>query len=521
MDKIRAFVSSVEKELASERRSIKRLLTVDASLGEYFTPILYELEPASSARATAQCVELVGTCQLFILIVGQRAGFMVGDISITHKEFERAAERHAAGAMKILVFIKKVTGEREPGAKALLEAVRATGVKYKEFDSLETLDDAVQRALRQALRDGWGISNLPASASQAKFALAAASDAENNIVSLFNEDLDFDIARKMIARWDQMDARDLKKQAIAQRLNELGHVVKRPNGKVQATLAGAIVLGKRPSAARGLRSFCITAEAYAGTNVSGRVNDHMVIEGSVLKLVDGALAFVSRNTRQRTRVLGARRIEIHEYPQEAVREAIVNAIAHRSYEDTGARIVLRVFHDRVSVTSPGLPPGSLTPARLKVGDANPVARNPLIAQSLFHLEQMEQRGTGFRRIGAFVGPTGLRSFDLAVLDGFFTLTLMGPSDAIEHMALPASVIADLLPPSRLDGLNERQRDMAERLVRGETLTSRDCEQRYKVTRDTTARDFKALVDSGVAARLGGGRSIRYVFVDFAATRSSD
>lgn len=521
MEKIRAFVSSVQNELVSERSSIKRLLTLDASLGEYFTPILYELEPASSAAAIAQCVNLVRTCELFILIVGQKAGFMVGDVSITHQEFQRAAELHAAGAMKILVFIKKATGEREPGAKELLESVRLTGVKYKEFDGLESLDDAVQKALRQALRESWGISDLTASPRQAKSALAAASDAENKIVKVSVDDLDLNTARKMIARWDHIDASSHNARAVIQRLTQLGHVVGLRKGEARATLAGAIVLGKRPSTAPGLRSFCITAEAYAGADVSGRVNDHSVIEGSALELVSGALAFVSRNTRHRTRVVGARRIELDEYPQEAVREAVVNAIAHRSYEDTGGKIVLRVFRDRLTIASPGAPPGSLTPARLKLGDANPVARNPLIAQSLFHLDLMEQRGTGFRRLRAFVGATGLRSFNLAVTDGFFTLTLTGPGEAIDSVALPASVIADLLPPSRLDGLNQRQRDMAERLVRGETLTSRDCEERYKITRDTSARDFKALLESGVAARLGRGRSTRYVFVDFVAQHASD
>jgi len=514
-------VSSVEKELAGERRSITRLLTLDASLGEYFTPILYEHEPASSAKAIAQCVKLVETCQLFILIVGQKAGFMVGDLSITHKECERAAELHAAGTMKILVFIKKATEKRETGAEALLESVRSTGVKYKEFDGLDSLDGAVQKALRQALRESWGISDLPVSSSQAKSALAAASDAENKVVKVSVDDLDLNIARKMITRWDKVNASPLKKQAVVQRLIELGHVVELRNGEARATLAGAIVLGKRPSAAQGLRSFGIKAEAYSGVDVSGRVNDHAVVEGSSLDLVGGALAFVSRNTRHRTRVVGARRIELDEYPEEAVREAVVNAIAHRSYEDTGARIILRVFNDRVTVASPGAPPGSLTPAKLMVGDANPVARNPLIAQSLFHLDQMEQRGTGFRRILAFVSATRLRSFDLAVAGGFLVLTLTGPGEAIDSMALPASVIADLLPPSKLDGLNQRQRDMAERLVRGETLTSRECEKRYEITRDTSARDFKALLDGGIAARVGGGRSTRYVFVDFVAEHSSD
>lgn len=520
MDKIRVFISSVQKELENERHSIRRLLTLDASLGEYFTPILYELEPASSAKAIEQCVKLVGTCQQFILIVGRTAGFMVDDVSITHQEFNRAAELHARDKMKILVFIKAGKGKRDPGAEALVEAVRQSGVKYKEFADLDALDEAVQKALRQTLRDSFDDPALAATPSAARQALLEASDAENRPTKLDVDQLDMGVARTLVAAWDGLEPAGLKKPAVVQRLLDLGHLVQAGRGTV-ATLGGAVVLGSKPSSAPGLRSFHITAEAYAGREVSAKVIDQAVIEGAAPDLVQGALAFVARNTRHPTRVVGARRITLDEYPEEVLREAVVNAVAHRSYDDTGGRIVVRVFSDRVTVSSPGALPGSLTPQRLKSGKANPMARNPLIAQSLFHLHLMEHRGSGFQRIRSFVETSGLKDFDVALEDGFVVLTLFGPGEDIETIPLPPSVVQDLLPARKLDRLNDRQRDIAARLARGETLTSRECEALYGVTRDTTARDFAALVDAGVAARVGGGRSTHYVFVGFAGRQSSD
>lgn len=56
--------------------------------------------------------------------------------------------------------------------------------------------------------------------------------------------------------------------------------------------------------------------------------------------------------------------------------------------------------------------------------------------------------------------------------------------------------------------------MVERLTRGETLTSRDCETIFGISRDTATKDFRALIEAGVAERVGAGASTRYVLRGF-------
>lgn len=298
------------------------------------------------------------------------------------------------------------------------------------------------------------------------------------------------------------------------RLTVRGHLRRDGKDAVQVTRLGAIMLGKDPTKDRALINAVISAEAYDGQRPSARPRDQRLIIGPAEKLLGEALAFVGRNTRHPDRVIGARRVSLDEYPAEVIREAVVNAVAHRSYEETGSRIRLQVFSDRIVVTSPGITPAPLTPQRLKSGHASPQSRNPLLAQSLYRLGLMENRGTGIERIRSIGEAAGLKGFDIRATDGNLELTLLGPGEAIETMALPPDHLEKVLPASKRDLLNERQRDMAARLGRGETLTSRQCAELYKVTRDTTVRDFRTLIAAKVAVQVGKGRSTSYVLFGF-------
>lgn len=81
---------------------------------------------------------------------------------------------------------------------------------------------------------------------------------------------------------------------------------------------------------------------------------------------------------------------------------------------------------------------------------------------------------------------------------------------MNRLRLPAGTDVALVPPSVEDQLNKRQKKMVELLVNGEELTSRMCEGIFGITRDTASRDFKKLISSEIATKIGGGRSTRYV-----------
>jgi len=96
----------------------------------------------------------------------------------------------------------------------------------------------------------------------------------------------------------------------------------------------------------------------------------------------------------------------------------------------------------------------------------------------------------------------------ALTDERGQVTFSGPGDDLERIRVPEKQL--LVTPAVEVQLNERQKRMVLLLVQGEELTSRRCEEAFGVTRDTANRDFKLLVELGLAQREGKGRSTRYV-----------
>ena len=77
-----------------------------------------------------------------------------------------------------------------------------------------------------------------------------------------------------------------------------------------------------------------------------------------------------------------------------LREALVNTVAHRSYAITGSKILVEVYNDRIDITSPGALPNNMTTESVRAG-GHPRSRNELMANVLFVLGMMEQRGRGW------------------------------------------------------------------------------------------------------------------------------
>jgi len=113
-------------------------------------------------------------------------------------------------------------------------------------------------------------------------------------------------------------------------------------------------------------------------------------------LVEQAVEFVRRNTGVSARLAdGARREEFRAYPEEAVREAIVNALVHRDYLLSGTDIELSIYEDRLEVISPGKLPNGITPERMIAGCR--ASRNQLIKDVMRDYGYLEHMGMGVPR----------------------------------------------------------------------------------------------------------------------------
>lgn len=502
---LRIFVSSVQKELEDERLIVQNLVSTDPFLAAHCVPVLYEFEPASPNKALKGCLESLDGCNVYLLIVGVEYGTPVGKISITHAEYRRAKENN----LPVLAFIKGERHvQREKGTVALLAELDADAPKYKRFGNVIELQKEVRAALVKLLQDQFGIAPTSDENEIAGQTIEATSAFESRPLDRVRwRDLDLDVARRLIAAAEQRKPDALTKDDLLAGAALRGLVWHEPtSGEHYATAAGIVLLAKDPSAV--FPQCRILADAYRGAEPDGTPRDHEDIRGPMPLAIERAIAFIDRNTRHPMRIVGLNRVRLDEYPVDGLREALVNAVAHRQYEDAGRKILLEVFADRVVLSSPGLPPKPITLANLRKGKYRPCSRNPVLAQCLSYFHRIEERGSGFRRMRDQMLDHGLDQPILGSDTGYFQITFPGPGENIERLRAHEKQL--LVTPAVEDQLNERQRIILAHALEIGSVTTGWCMETLGIVRDTAHRDLVGLVDMGILARKGSGRGARYV-----------
>ncbi|MCU0558849.1 MAG: helix-turn-helix domain-containing protein [Desulfobacterales bacterium] len=503
-NKLNIFVSSVQKELEDERVIIQNLLSTDAFLSAHTAPVLYEYEPASADKALDGCIRTLKTCQVYVLIVASQYGKRVGKLSITHTEYQCAKK----AMLPILAFIKGDRSlKREDGTEVFLKELDDDGFKYKRFGNVVELQKEVRAAVLKLLKERFGISPSSDENQIAEQTIEATSAFESQLLKRIPwKKLDHQVARRMIAAAESSKPEKITQPQLIAGASLRGLVWHdSASGEHYATAAGIVMLAKDPSA---VFPHCrILADAYRGNEPDGDPRDHEDIRLPMPLAVDRAIAFIDRNTRHPMRIVGLNRVRLDEYPSEALREALVNAVAHRQYEDAGRKIMLEVFSDRVVVSSPGLPPAPITLASLRKGRYRPCSRNPVLAQCLSYFHRIEERGSGFRRMRDQTLEHGLDAPEIGTDTGYFQVVFPGPQDNIERLKAPMAQL--VVTPTIEAQLNKRQKKMLKWLAEGEELTSRRCEAEFGITRPIAAQDFAKLTELGLAERVGAGRSTRY------------
>ena len=195
-------------------------------------------------------------------------------------------------------------------------------------------------------------------------------------------------------------------------------------GRALPSAGGLLLFGVRPK--KYLPQAGISAAAYTGTEKDYDARERAVLRGAVVSLfpesladvgpaypglpptfseagsavesgvIEQAMDFVRRNiTIAATIGNGGRRVERWDYPIEAVREAIVNAVAHRDYTISVMDIELSIYADRLEIISPGRLPNTVTVDKMRVGYR--ASRNELLKEVLRDYRYVEATGLGVPR----------------------------------------------------------------------------------------------------------------------------
>ena len=228
-------------------------------------------------------------------------------------------------------------------------------------------------------------------AEMQRFASGQSFD-ERPMPALDPEALDFRVASELFAPIRKLTRRNL----------ETLRLLTPHQGRPVPTIGGVLLFGRDRLAH--FPDAWIQAGRFEGTDKAA-ILDHAELEMPLVQAIEEAIAFVEKHSSRGAAIGRVRRKDRWSLPPVAVREAIVNAVAHADYSQHGAPIRIAIFDDRLDVESPGLLPFGLTLGDLPLGVSK--LRNRVIGRVLHELGLVEQWGSGVPRMLAACRESGL------------------------------------------------------------------------------------------------------------------
>jgi ATP-dependent DNA helicase RecG len=219
------------------------------------------------------------------------------------------------------------------------------------------------------------------------------------------------------------------------------------------------------------------------------------LSGPLARIIERAWNIVFEEMRVGAMVNGLEREELPEYPRFAVRESLVNAVAHRDYRIRGRRIEIRMYADRLEIISPGGLPGYMTLDNLV--DEH-FSRNPRLVNGLFQWGYIEELGLGIDQMIEDMVQTGHPPPDFRATPHSFTVTLLNRRDRTAV-------------PKWTRSMNERQTRALSFVRETGSITNREYRQLCPdVSPETLRLDLSDLVDKGLLLKIGSKKGTYYI-----------
>lgn len=469
----RIFLSSVQKELAAERRAVCDYVRGDALLGQYFDVFLFEELPAQDRRVDELYLDFVERSAVYLGIFGNEYGWEDEEgVSPTEREFDRATVKRK----NRLVFVKGADDDRRhPKTRALIRKAEHQLVRRRFLDTSDLIR-LVYASLIEHLEACGVLSRRPFDAASALDAALSEVDPEK-------------LQRFLERARDERNYAVEPSLSVDRALTHLNHLDEDRPSNAAILLFGSNPQRRFPSA----ETKCLH---FHGTEVVKPIPSYQRYRGDLFNQVDQAVDFVMAKLRRwvGTRRDGPAAPVGYEIPRAVVAEAVVNAVAHRDYT-SNAGLQVYVFADRVEVWNPGELPQGLTFEQLHRQHPS-IPRNPLIAEALFLAHYIEKAGTGTLDVIAGCREVGLPDPEFRQDGDQFVLTLW-------RDWLTEELLTEM-------GLSDRQQAPLMYVKAHGKITNNEMQELTGVSRKTAVRTLGGLVDAGLLLRVGEKRGTYYV-----------
>ena len=468
------FVSSVQKELQQERYEIRDYVHGDPLLNKHFTVFLFEDLPPKDRRPDEVYLDMVKKSDIYVGLFGSKYGKPdAGGFSPVEQEYLCAREH----AKHRIILIKDMDASARDSRMNALILKAQNEVVRNEFSNITKLLESIYAGLVNYLEEHHIITTDP-------------FDAALNTAAVMD-----DIAPEMIS-WFLKKAREERNYPLSENTppaDALRHLDLIHSGHLKNS--ALLLFAKQP------QKFFIQAETkclhYHGTTVAKPIPSYQIFKGTVFEQVDEAVDFVlSKLNRSVTPQSNSPASAVdYEIPYKAIREAIVNAIAHRDYTSNAA-VQVMVFADRVEVWNPGSLPAGLVPESLRSAHSS-IPRNLHLAEPLFLTHYIEKAGTGTLDMIALCTKAELPEPDFRQVGAQFVVTLW----------------RDWLTDETVKGLllTDRQQEAVRHIKIDKKIANADYQKLFSVSKPTASRDLEDLVLKGVLKKIGvTGKGTYYV-----------
>ena len=287
------------------------------------------------------------------------------------------------------------------------------------------------------------------------------------------------------------------------------------HGDVLPTNAGILFFGAHPQ--RSLPHSEVVCVLFRDELGVGGYLDRKIIAGTLQTLIDETEVFLQKYIAVGARIEGWKRIDLPEYPMEALREAIVYAVVHRDYSREGESIRVFFYPDRIEVHSPGLLLPGITIELMARGEVMSKLRNPILAGLLRDIPgYMERIGSGIRLMLHEMRRLGLPDPQFKQAGEFVVTFSATPVSAPRGPILPqeqqlAFDWGMLSAVTSTGTIEQKQRIKLamEYVQRHGAITNREYREVTGATDTTALRDLEILLERGVLKSVGKGRARKY------------
>lgn len=245
---------------------------------------------------------------------------------------------------------------------------------------------------------------------------------------------------------------------------------------------------------------------YKGDEISEDYKVRQFIGGTLVDQLQQTFNLIRQYTENKVVIQELKRIEMTQYPMLAIREALINAIAHRDYSISNSEIVVRIFKNKIEITNPGGLMHGISLDELRKGGHYSKRRNAIVCQLFDDIGFMEQSGQGIQNMISQMKMMGLKEPSIEADEYSFKISFIGQQ--LDEKNLKPANIADL---ERV--LNKRQKKalkyIQDSLDSEDGITATEYKTKFKVGLLTAMADLRRFEQIGLLKNAKIGRARRY------------